>query len=42
VLPDRSRDRKAGAPNRGEHGHLRSFMLLGFGTGLVLVLWSYF
>lgn len=23
-------------------GHLRSFMLLGFGTGVVLLLWSYF
>jgi len=23
-------------------GHLRSFMLLGFGTGLVLVLWGWF
>ncbi len=23
-------------------GHLRSFMLLGFGTGMVLLLWSYF
>jgi hypothetical protein len=23
-------------------GHLRSFMLLGFGTGLVLLLWIYF
>lgn len=23
-------------------GHLRSFLLLGFGTGLMLLLWSYF